>query len=90
MLIVEFELGRGYSGDCMHLPDPSYVAFGTAVVALATAITGLARLLLEKKPGNESTCFQKKSNSVPRGTRNSLKQKGNHYTTGSPVFTSVS
>lgn len=33
----------------MHLPDPAYVAFGTAVVSLATAITGVIRVIFEKK-----------------------------------------
>jgi hypothetical protein len=33
----------------MHLPDPSYVSFVTAVITSVTATVGLLRLLLEKK-----------------------------------------
>jgi hypothetical protein len=33
----------------MHLPDPSYVSFGTAVVSFLAAMTGIVRLILEKK-----------------------------------------
>jgi hypothetical protein len=33
----------------MHLPDPSYVSFVTAVISSVTATIGLLRLLLEKK-----------------------------------------
>jgi len=33
----------------MHLPDPNYVSFVTAIIAFITAIIGLARLLLEEK-----------------------------------------
>jgi len=54
----------------MHL-DPTVIAFGTAIVSFATAITGLVRGILEKKSarkgGRGESSFQKKPNSVPRG-----------------------
>jgi hypothetical protein len=47
------------------------IALGTAIVSLATAITGLVRTVLEKKSarkgGRGESSFQKKPNSVPRG-----------------------
>jgi hypothetical protein len=48
LLIIEFELRKGYAG-FMHLPDPSYVSFVTAVITSVTALTGLAKVFLEKK-----------------------------------------
>jgi hypothetical protein len=51
----------------MHL-DPTVIAFGTAIVSLATAITGLVRAVLEKKSNSGTADVpQKKLKSVPRG-----------------------
>jgi hypothetical protein len=33
----------------MHLPDPSYVSFVTAVITSVTAAIGLGKLILERK-----------------------------------------
>ena len=33
----------------MHLPDPNYVSFVTAVITSVTAAIGLGKLILEKK-----------------------------------------
>jgi len=38
----------------MHLPDPSYVSFGSAIVALATALTGLTTAILNRKPSKKT------------------------------------
>jgi hypothetical protein len=40
---------KGYSAAVMHLPDPSTFTFGTAIVNLTIALTGIIRLILEKK-----------------------------------------
>jgi hypothetical protein len=50
--VVEFSIasgGMGFTIIAMHLPDPSYVSFVTAVISSVTATIGLVRLLLEKK-----------------------------------------
>jgi hypothetical protein len=44
------DLTKGLQCSCMHLPDPAYITFGGAIVSLATAITGVLRLVLEKRP----------------------------------------
>jgi hypothetical protein len=67
----------------MHLLDPSYVVFATAVVVLATAITGLVRELLQKKSGIPSSSIQKKHKSVPLER---FKKKENRLTSGSGVL----
>jgi len=54
----------------MHLPDPAVISFSAAVLSLATAITGVVRLILEKKSKSDIANvprLQKKPNSVPRG-----------------------
>lgn len=47
-ILVELIVCRLKLG-CMHLPDPSYVSFVTAVITSVTALAGLAKVLLEKK-----------------------------------------
>ena len=45
----------------MHLPDPSYVSFVTAIVTSVTALAGLARVILEKKSNSgTANVLQKK------------------------------
>jgi len=82
----------------MHLPDPSVISFSAAVISLATAITGVVRLILDKKSKSVAVQVLKKSESrrrtvensffkkllsVPRGMAKLFKKKENHWTTGS-------
>lgn len=56
----------------MHLPDPAYVSFTAAVIALVTATTGLVRVLLEKNLNSRVAGLKKGQH---RGTKSQVISK---------------
>ena len=73
----------------MHV-DAGTIALATAIVSLATAMTGLIRTILEKQSTSGTTnVLPKKRKFVPRGMANLLKKKGNRLTTGSLALSTM-